>query len=456
MWGLRIAVSAFFLAGCATSVSFQVTRPPVWDTFGIQRIAILPFAVSDRTSLQRQAAIWLGAVSLDRIRETNHFILIDPAVISRVQSDNERIGNYVDAVFSGQILSLVVKDSSRMETRVNKETEKEVVYTIYEREVEMTFNYSLTRTEDGTIIGIRNKSDVMYDSYEEESKTVYDGRSRQERSNRTTDGNLKTPEAMVQEIIGRNLKEVGRELAPYTVFESRNLKSESTKDKDIKERSKNAMSLVKMKNYKGAEDAFLGIYQDTKSFESAYNASVLMEAQGDLGGAVSFMQRVFSETGNPKAAAEVTRIQKAMDNASLAAAYRENQRSQDTIIARMVDELSAKMPDGAKVAVINNSQNDRELADGIINGIIAGLQSNNVTIVDRNNRALLEAERNYQLSGYVSDKDTVSIGKEAGINTFILITIAETGSKRYLSVRMLDVERSTILYQSPYTDEMKL
>jgi hypothetical protein len=77
-------------------------------------------------------------------------------------------------------------------------------------------------------------------------------------------------------------------------------------------------------------------------------------------------------------------------------------------------------------------------------------------VVDRSNRALAEAERNYQLSGNVSDDQIVRIGNEAGISVFVLVSVTGSGASRRLSLRVLDVERNTILYQSPQTDAMNL
>jgi hypothetical protein len=65
-------------------------------------------------------------------------------------------------------------------------------------------------------------------------------------------------------------------------------------------------------------------------------------------------------------------------------------------------------------------------------------------------------EKSYQLSGNVSDTEMVSIGREAGVNTFVLVSVIGSGGLRRLSVRVLDVERNTVLYQSPQTDEMNL
>jgi hypothetical protein len=145
-----------------------------------------------------------------------------------------------------------------------------------------------------------------------------------------------------------------------------------------------------------------------------------------------------------------------MDNAGLLEAYMENQSQRDRVIALMVDTLPSAMPSNPRVALINNSRNERDLAEAVVNGIIDGFVSKNITVVDRSSRALVDMERDYQLSGNVSDDEMVRIGHEAGVNAFVLVAITGSGSSRRLSVRMLDVERGTILYQSPQTDEMNL
>jgi hypothetical protein len=173
-------------------------------------------------------------------------------------------------------------------------------------------------------------------------------------------------------------------------------------------------------------------------------------------GAIDFMRRVYNDTGNPKANSEISRIQRAMSNAGIVAAYRENQSRQESVIAFALNEITQRIPGGSRVAVINNSRSETELAESVTNGLIQGLLSRRIEVVDRSNRALAEAERNYQLSGNVSDDQIVRIGNEAGISVFVLVSVTGSGASRRLSLRVLDVERNTILYQSPQTDEMNL
>jgi hypothetical protein len=406
------------------------------DTLGIKRLAVMPFRTVNNTALQRQAAVFLTNEAFSRIRATNHFTMINSSVIEQAQRNNNNIEVLADALFSGQILSLNEKTETKQDIRRDKDG-KQVTYTYYQREVTLSFNYSLTRTRDGSMLGPVTKNDSAVVTNEDR-------------------GNLESPESMVQKIISKNLAYLARDVAPYYITESRTLENETSKDKVLKQRAKDAAAMAKNRNYRSAQYAFLEIYEDTGSFAAGYNVGILIEAQGDLEGALAFMRRVYNETGNPKASSEIANIQRAMSDAGLLAAYRENQSRQERVIAFALNELTARIPRESRVAVINNSRNERELAESVTNGLIQGLLSRRVEVVDRSNRALAEAERNYQLSGNVSDDQIVRIGNEAGISVFVLVGVTGTGGSRRLSLRALDVERNTILYQSPQTDEMNL
>jgi TolB-like protein len=423
-------------AGCATSLNFQVQKFPALNTLGIKRIAVMPFSTADNSSLQRQAATLLRNESFSRIQALNHFTLINADEIERVRRARGNIENLADGLFSGQVLSVSVKDSSSKGSRKDKDGNM-VEYIDYTREVEITFNYGFTRTKDGSMIGPLNKN---YKT----SVSVRDDQSK-----------LASAETIVKDLIQQKIKELDRDIAPYTVTVSRNLMRETSKDKALKQRFKDANAAVKASNYRSAQNEFQNIYQDTGSFAAAYNVALLIEFQGDTEGALSFMQGVYNKTGSSKAYAEISRLQKVINDAGLLKSYQMNSQ-QDRVIALMVDTLPSRMPGNPRIAFMNNSQNYKELADEIINGIISGLVSKKITVIDRNNRAMLDMERSYQLSGNVSDEEMVSVGHEAGVNIIVLVSVTGAANSKRLSVRALDVERSTILYQSPQADEMNL
>jgi TolB-like protein len=425
------------VTGCASTVNLKVQRPPVLNTLGIQRIAIMPFSTTDSSSLQRQAAAALTNESLLRIQAVNRFTLVNSTEIERARIARGNIENLADALFSGQVVSVSVQDTSTQGAYKDRNNNT-IAYTDYLREVQISFNYGLTLTRDGSMIGPI-------------SKTVKDSSSARDNT-----ADLKTAQSMIQDLIQKNMAALGRDLAPYEATETRSLMKETSNDSFIKQRAKNANALVKAGNYKSAHDEFLKIYQDTGSFAAAFNTALLIEIQGDLEGAAVFLQKVHNDTGNPKAAAEITRLQKAMDDAGLFETYRANQTQRDRVIAFMVDTLPTKLPDRARVALINNSQNNRDIADAVIHGITEGLLSKNIIVIDRYTRALVEMEKAYQLSGNVSSAEITSTGREAGVSAFLLVSVTGAGRTRRLSVQALDVERNTVLYQSPQTDEMNL
>jgi len=435
---LTLVLGIAVLTGCVSTVAFQVQKPPVWNTLGIQRVAVMPFTAADNSSLQKQAASWLTNESSTRIQATNHFTLVNYAEVERLQRTNGKVENVADAVFSGQVISVSVQESTSEGQYKDKEGNV-ITYPIYHRDVSISFSYNLSRTGGrADIIGNNTRMDLKKSVQNQEPAS------------------LTSVEVMIREIIQKDLASLGSYIAPHTVTERRQLESETSKDKIIKKRAKEAEGLVKSGSYRSAQDAFLGIYRDTGSFASAFNVGLLMQVSGDMSGAYSFLQNAYNETGNPKLGNEIARIRRAMDDAVLLAAYSENQSQRDKVVALMVQTLPSKLPGNPSVAFVNGSRNEKELVEMVINGIMEGILSKNITIVDRSSRALTEMERNYQLSGNVSDEEMVRIGHEAGVNAFIQVSITGSGAMRRLSVRVLDVERNTILYQSPQSNEMNL
>jgi hypothetical protein len=432
-----IAVLVAILIGCATQVPIQVQRPPTWNTLGMQRIAIMPFTTTDGSGLQRHAATLLTTQSQSGIQATNHFTLVNPDAVRQAQARGNA-ENIVDVIFSGQVTSVSVQNTSR-QGQIRNRDGTVTNFIEYIREVQLSFNYGLSSSRGADYIGGPvNRSDSM-------RSTARDDPQR-----------LTSAEAMVQSLVQNNMRNLHRYVAPYTVTERRRFERETSDNRDTKQRARDADALIKARNFRPARDAFLGIYRDTGSFAAAYNAGILTELLGDTEGAIEFFQRVHHNTGNPRFAVEIARLHKVMEDAGLLEDFRENLHQRDRVIANMVNILPANLPSEPRIALINNSQNHRDLAEMVINGIMEGFLSKNITVVDRSNQALMDMERNYQLSGNVSDDEIVRIGHGAGVNTFILVAIIGTGATRRLSVRMLDVERSTIIYQSPQTNEMNL
>jgi len=403
MFALGISILPALFTGCATSIPMRVERPPAWDTLGIQRVAVMPFITSDNSALQRQAAAWLTNESFHRIQATNHFTLVNSAEVQRIHSSGGNTEHIVDALFSGQVLSIAVHDSSSQHQWRNRDGTV-TPFTVYHREVRMSFSYNLSRAGRGMdVIGSNTRRDLTLNDSNE---------------NRTQ---LKSAETLVQELVQRSMMQVSRNMAPFTMTEQRRLERESSRDRAIRQRAQDAERMARDGSFRSAEEAFLALYRETGSFAAGFNAGIMMEVQGNLEGAALFMQRLHFETGNQRAATEVNRLRRAIADVGLLYAFAENQTQRDRVIALMVDTLPSRMPVNPRVALINNTQNEWDLAETVINGITDGFLSRNITVVDRSNRALVEMERNHQLSGYVRDDEMISIGQEVGVNTFVLV-----------------------------------
>ena len=425
-----------YFTGCATQVPIQVQRPPTWNTLGIKRLAIIPFKTTDGSSLQRHAAALLTNETQSKIQATNHFTLVNSADVERaMSSSNGNVENLTDAIFTGQVMSVSVSNTSQQGQYTNRDGSV-TRYIDYRRDVTISFSYSMSRARGSEIIGSNTETFSTYSSA------------------RNDPNQLISAEILVQRIIQNNLSRIGWYVAPHMVTEHRKFEKETSKDKVVKERAKEADAMLKAGSYKNALDAYKKIYENTGSFAAAFNAGLLIEILGDMNESLAFFQSAYNQTGNPRFMTEVSRLQKMIGDVGVLASYVENQSQQDKVIALMVDTLPARLPDNPRVALINTSRDNFDLAQRAVNSITEGFIAKSIIIADRNNLSLVEMEKEYQFSGNVSDEEMIRIGNAAGVNTFVLIEVIGSGGTRRLSVRILDVERNTIIYQSPQSEDM--
>ncbi|MDR2700793.1 MAG: hypothetical protein LBB72_00010 [Spirochaetaceae bacterium] len=431
------ALSVLILAGCGTSVTIQVQRTPVMNTAGIKRIAIVPFETSNNTSLNKEIAQYITSTAVTNLRNANYFVLVDYSQIQRLQERGEKIEDHVDGLFTGQIISLRTADSNYTEERTDSKTKEKTQVTVYVREVELSFNYRFIRTRDGNITNIITKQGKTSDSKD----------ARQD---------LLSNSQLLQSVVSKELAYLARETAPYIANESRTLMEENSKDKELKAQMKDVLADVNSRNYTSALNRYLLIYGQYGSFAAAYNASVMYEALKDIPSAITLMQNVYNNTGNPKAYDALSRLSKNLQEQQRVAAEYSTGSQRDKVIAYAVDEIFKVLPKGAKIWIFNNTKEEKTLSSSMADGITSGLLKKGVIIVDRENSRLLEAEHMFQASGIVSDNDFVSIGKAAGADTLVTVAVTGTSSLRRLQIRVLDIEKRTNRYQSDASDNWKL
>jgi len=423
-------------SGCATTIELRVQRPPTLNTAGIKRIAIMPFETVSNERLYREMAQYATSAATSRINAMNYFTLVDSSEIQRLRNNNQSIENYVDALFIGRIIRLESRDTTSLGQYKNKEGDI-IYYTIYQRDVEIEFNYSIARSRDGSLIGPVSKR----------------GSSSSSSQNRAE---VRSASDLLRSIIDRQLSLLGRDIAPYTVTESRDLAKDTSKDKVLQAEMKEALAQVKAGNYRTALEAYLGIYERYSSFAAAENASILYEAFGDTQTAANFMQRVFEETGNFRAQNIIARLNKILqDKATVANEYIDAPGQTERVAAFASDEIQKVLPKNARVWIYNNAVTN-SLAGAVVDNITSGFIRKGIRVVDRQNTALIEAEQQLQMSGFVSDDDFVSIGNAAGANTIVIIGIIGSGAIRRLQVQVLDIEKGVTIMQSDAGEKWKL
>jgi len=429
---ILFVTAALILASCAT-VKFEAKRTPTLDTTGIQRIAIMPFEASD--SSYRTVASYATNVARAKIAETGHFTLVDPNEIQRLRQAGQSIESHVDALFTGQITRIGQNATATQGQRTDRSTGVTTTYTIYAREVEVQFNYGFTRARDGSLIGPVNKTGRSRSSSEDQSR-------------------VSSAEVLANQAIDNQLRLLARDVAPYTITLARTLEKEA--NKELQPQMKAAQAQVKEGAYKAALDTYLGIYNENKNIAAAINASILYEALGETRTAANFMQDVLSATGNPKARDVLARLNRELQEMAGAAEYDDTRRQVEKVADYAKGEIQKTLPTGAKVWIHNNASSDQSMVNDVVDSLTAGFVSGGVTVIDRQSIELIMRERNFQLSGEVSDNDIVSIGNMAGANTIVIINITGTGATRRLQVRVLDVARGTLLFTSDTSENWAL
>jgi hypothetical protein len=434
------AIVLLAVIGCASNtVTMTVQRTPTIDTTGIRRISIMPFEPNGNSSDHREIAGIITGAATTRIQNTRHFTLVDPAEIQRMQSRRESIENHVDALFTGRIVTLNTRDFQTTERRYDSRTRTNVDVTVYNREVELAFEYSFRRARDGSVIGTATKR----------------GRNADKKDSR---GELRSVSALATQIVNHRLATLYRDVAPYTVQEKRTLEEEKSSNRDLQNRMKSALSLIKEGNYRGALRMYLDIYGTFNNFAAAMNATIMHEALGETSEAAGLMTHVVNETGNPRARRELDRLNKVLeDEGLLATAYSDTRNQRQRVAAHAISEVQSILPRNANVWIVNKSERgENTLAMAVIDDLTAALIQNRVTVVDRANNRLMEAEQQFHLSGNVSDNDFMNIGNAAGANTLITVEIIGVGSLRRLRLEVLDIERRTKVFTSTSNDSWNL
>jgi hypothetical protein len=393
------------------------------DTNGIERLVVRPFeGPGDR----QQVAEALTLIFRDKISGTGIFKMV------------EYVGytpntGMADAVLTGTVTGYTVKDGSHQVKRIQRSDGQsiEVQVTIYDREVDLEFTYRIINDRDGAVVrnGERKISRTASDSNENRAE-------------------LRPGLSLARSAAEDALSGFNREVVPWTSTESLRLERGSSKDGGaLKARMKEANALVKAGSVKAAQGAYAQIYAETGSLAAGYNAAILAQPLYGLDAAISLMAGLANATGYDKARAGLARLERFRGENAAAAANQTGTSARDLAIRKASDGLAAALPAGSRISLLNISRSEKDMADVVVREITDTLiATGKITILDRQNLDLIEAEKQYQSSGEVSDDAYVSIGKMLGVETIVTVSITGSGSQRKLTVRSISVETGRVLY----------
>ena len=423
---LVLAVLAVLaMTSCATSIQLQAQRTPTLDTLGIQRIAIMPFDATN--SAFRNAASHATATATSRIQATNHFTLVNPQTITDARNRRESIENLVDATFGGQITHIGQRESRYDGSYKDARTGQIISYTNYTREVQVEFNIFFTRARDGSLIGPITKSGRSSDTQRDPNAVA-------------------SVETLAARAIDYQLRNLDRDVAPYTIRIYRYLESE--KNKALKPQMEGALAHVKGGNYVAARQAYLSIWQSFQSIPAAINASILFEATGETRNAEIFIQQVYSASGSPLAKTTLDRLQRELAEQAGVEKFEDTRSPAEKIAFFAVDEIKKVLPSGAKLWIQNNATTDQSLVNTVIDNMTSVMLGSGIVVLERQMIDLILKEQNFQMSGNVSDSDFVSIGNLAGASAVVAVSITGSGANRRIQVKVLDISQGVILMQS--------
>jgi hypothetical protein len=421
--GTFVIAAVFFVSCVTSSIPITVNHPPMMDTNGIERLVVRPFEGSgDR----RRIAEALTLIFRDKISGTGVFKVVD-------HIGYRPNAGMADAFLTGIVTGYTVEDGSHQEKRTRK-TEAgqnvEVQVTVYDREVSLEFTYRIVNDRDGTVVrnGERKVSCAASDSNEKRA-------------------DLQSGLSLAKSAAEGQLGNFNREVVPWTSTESLQLEKETSKDKALKARMKEADALVKAGSIKAAREAYAQIYAETGSLPAGYNAAILAQPLDGLDAAISLMSGLVNATGYSKARMELARLERFRGENAAAAANQTGTSARDLAIRKASRGLIAALPEGSRVSLLNISTSETDTVDVVIREITDTLiATGKITVLDRQNLRVIEAEKHYQSSGEVSDSAYVSIGKMLGVETIVTISITGQGSQRKLTIRSMSVETGKVLY----------
>ena len=386
------------LAGCATTVPIKSVRMPTingMDT--VKKLGIKGF--ENRSGIGGSDAAQLTNYLTDSAKSRIPAIGIFEIVAATDPN--------ADGVFFGELRSIATKDSQSQSQ--SKDKNGNTVTTItYRRDVAVEFVYGVKSTRTGAELGVVPKKGTTYSTF-----STSTGESPQ----------LTDLLTLAKKIVDSQMRDLEKDIAPTIVSENRKLMDETSKDKEVKQKMKDAQTLVKNNRYEDAVKLYDQIGEKYGSVAARTNAQIVREAiASDFASSAKIAQLDSERSGLTG---------RAVKNA--------------------VESLNSKLPEGTTIMVMKQNSTEANLLNDVLDQITAAIvQAGKLKVVDRSNQALINAEQKFQLSGDVDDNSAVSIGRQLGAKYAVLCWISGASSSRKLNLRVLNIETAQITDQTNF------
>jgi TolB-like protein len=390
-----ILILGIYILGCSTTVPIKSVRRPTIDTSGIQRLAIRPFEnlSGDYGPSGAQITQYLTDQSTQIIAGTGKFTLVSPADAN------------AHGWFTGAVKRVAVKDTQD-EVKGTDKDGNPIITIRYTREVALEFSYNVfsARTEMPVGTPVSKQGTARVSSYESPAE-------------------LTDPFILAKQIADSQMRTLSQDLVPHIVSTDRKLANETSKDKTVKAKMKEAQTLVKEGHYEEAIRRYDAIAAEHGSAAARTNAGILRDALASDAEATAELHRLFEDQDGL--------AERAAKNAAAS--------------------LYANLPADSVITLIKTQSEERSMLDYTVDEITKILiRDKQLKIIDRTNQTLIDAEKQFQMSGSVSDASMVSIGHELGVQYMVFCWISGEKSLRRLNLRILNVETTEITYQEDF------
>jgi hypothetical protein len=219
------------------------------------------------------------------------------------------------------------------------------------------------------------------------------------------------------------MKSLKQDVVPTIVSNNQKLMKETSKDKIVKQKTTDAMALIKNNNYEEAIKQFDAIASEHGSVAAKTNADHIRRAISSDIAATAELAELYTDTGGVAGRA----------------------------VTGAVNSFSSKLPSGSNIMIIKSSSTEQNMIEFVVSEMTKNIvQAGNLKVVEFSNRDLLNAEANYQMSGNVSDDLSVSIGKQHGAQYIVLCSIIGEISSRQLNVKVLNIETALVIDQNSF------